>query len=597
MNSKFYKWNLPAYLTLMTFVFLFFQNCGVPFETTNSDSGSSNPLISFAPSCTDSNYVLPRWADASTVNLNYTIGLGPNAPAIADVVSSYSIIPGTRPVTSVSCPNSTHLAYNCSTTRVSVRNGTMNGNAVECASGTVELLAKPNDDCTGKNFPAKKFIITYTNVCPNQQNISAAQLNASFGSRVAISGDYAVVAAQKYDDITTVPTRIDVGATYVFKKDAANTWSFYTRLVPASAQTGDSVSEVAIRNNTIAIGSYRSGGMGLGNVYIYELQGSTWVESARIPSPRYPATTTASLIDPVNSPSASEYAVTDSNDELFFGSRIVITPDNSLLVSAYDQDVVIGSNTIVNAGAVYKFEKNNSDNWIFTQKLISPTPKLEGAFGYNMSEDNYHLVISEPVFDNDTLLNYGSVHLYSGAANSDYTYDKELRLPEASVTSFLKFGKGLHIYEDYVAIGAPVKDSQKGAVYIFHRVNGWLGKVIAPADVAVYDEFGSVVQITNVDATNKKLTLYAAAPGHASKTGAVFKYQISTDSANCAATKSCSILKFILRARMADRAASAEFGKSFHIEGQQILVGSPGKLIGTTSNAGLGLFINLQTLP
>lgn len=604
MKSKYSRAYLFTYLSIFTFTLLFFQNCGQPFETTSNSSSitdvNSTPGSSFlAPGCTDSNYVLPRWDDPSTVTLNYTIGLGPNAPTVADVVSSYSLTQGTRTITGVNCPNSKDLAFSCTTSRVSVRNGTVNGSPVECASGTAELLAKPDDGCVGKAFPTKKFIINYTSVCPTQQTVKAAQLNASLGSRVALSGNYAVVAAQKYDDTPT--GRIDVGATYVFKKDAANTWSFYTRLVPASAQIGDGVAEVAIRDNIIAIGSYRSGGTGLGHVYIYELQqkieGPTWVETAKIPSPRYPAALTASLIDPINSPSASQYSITDPNDELFFGHRIIISADNSLLVSAYDEDLLIDNQKIVNAGAVYKFDKNDYGNWIFTQKLISPKPKIDGGFGYNTSLDNYHLAISEPVFNDDSLSNYGSVYLYNGLPNSDYTYDKELRLPEASVTSALRFGKGVHIKGDYIAVGAPFKDSQKGGVYIFHRVSGWLGKLTVPTDVAVYDGFGSSLQITDIDSTNKKLTLYAASPGRASKTGAIFKYQISTDSANCAAAKNCSVLKYILRARTAERGSSAEFGKSFDIENNQILVGSPGKLVDEIANAGLGLFINLQTLP
>lgn len=470
-----------------------------------------------------------------------------------------------------------------------------NKNDVECVSGTIEVLASPEDDCMEKTFPTKKFIINYTSVCPNQQTLSAAQLNASFGSRVAISGNYAVVAAQKYDDTST--GRIDVGATYVFKKDTtSNTWSLYTRLVPATAQIGDGVSEVTIQNNMIAIGSYRSGGTGLGHVYIYELQGSTWVETANIPSPRYPPAVTAKLIDPVNSPSASLYTITDLNDELFFGQRIVITPDNNLLVSAYDEDLTVGSQLFLNAGAVYKFEKNNIGNWIFTQKIISPTPKLDGAFGYNMSVSNYRLAVSEPLFNDDSISNYGSVYLYNGSANNDYLYNKELRLPAVSVTSGLRFGKGLHINGDYVAVGTPYKDSQKGGAYIFHRLNGLIGKVIAPTDVAVYDSFGSSVQITNIDAASNSLTLYASSPGRELKAGAIFKFKISTKM-DCATTKTCSALQYILRARQSERASSAEFGKSFDISGNQILVGSPGKLVDNISNAGLGLFINLETLP
>ena len=119
----------------------------------------SGPLAN----CTQPGYQLPGWADGSTVNANFYSGLGVGGPQSplsilndGPLNLNYQPVGGTRPVTSVECSNSSGgIDRDCNLTRLQITQD----NASECSSGTVSIVARPNDGCPNKTFPGKTFNI------------------------------------------------------------------------------------------------------------------------------------------------------------------------------------------------------------------------------------------------------------------------------------------------------------------------------------------------------------------------------------------------------------------------------------------------------
>jgi hypothetical protein len=89
---------------------------------------------------------------------------------------------------------------------------------------------------------------------------SDAQTSASFGSRVAFNGTYAVIIAQSYDALNNLnQLNRDVGAAYVYKKNNGE-WTLHSRLIPSTASQGEFITSASINGNTIALGATGSSG-------------------------------------------------------------------------------------------------------------------------------------------------------------------------------------------------------------------------------------------------------------------------------------------------------------------------------------------------
>jgi fibronectin type 3 domain-containing protein len=109
-----------------------------------------------------------------------------------------------------------------------------------------------------------------------------AQAGDEFGGSVALNGDYAIVGAFEEDGGDGDPMT-NAGAAYVFKRTGDNTWDTGTKLVAHDAQAGDSFgTSVALSGNYAIVGANReNGGDGnpmrsAGAAYVFKRTGDTW---------------------------------------------------------------------------------------------------------------------------------------------------------------------------------------------------------------------------------------------------------------------------------------------------------------------------------
>lgn len=181
-----------------------------------------------------------------------------------------------------------------------------------------------------------------------------------FGNYVAISGDYAVVGAER-DDVGEFD---EGGSAFVFHNDGG-TWTQVAHLIPSDvSERGQFGWGVSISGETVLVGSRQADQVGTdaGAGYIYTFNGSEWVEQIL---------------------TASDGSGTD-----YFGTSVDIEGDLAIIGAPGNDE---GGD---NYGAAYIFY-NDSGTWTQQQKLIGPEGGVMGSgYGDDVAIDDSFAMVS-----------------------------------------------------------------------------------------------------------------------------------------------------------------------------------------------------------
>ena len=102
-------------------------------------------------------------------------------------------------------------------------------------------------------------------------------LNQQFGFDVDVSNEWAVVGARYDNELGT-----EAGAAYLLWFNGS-TWVQHSKLLPSNGEKNDEFgSAVSISNNRVLVGApgHETGGQEAGAGYIFEYNGSIWIETA-----------------------------------------------------------------------------------------------------------------------------------------------------------------------------------------------------------------------------------------------------------------------------------------------------------------------------
>jgi len=314
--------------------------------------------------------------------------------------------------------------------------------------GDYMMVGKPNEiNSTTNNTKGSVYVYKRdsTNGWPEtptaKLEIAYANGTESFGKSIAMNENYMVVGAL-YD------------LAVVFEKNGSGDWTETTRLSTTdySNVTQFGVS-VAISGNYIVVGSVSHTTSFNGSAYIYELSGGSWGSEVADETYR----TETKKISP---------SVETEHDR--FGASVAIN-GNYIIVGAYKE----GSNgsdqsndDTSGSGAAYLFERDNSTGlWPSTETkyLKSPTPAVNGYFGWDVSISENYIVIGEK------------------GENKAYIFDKDQstgwpNTPTKIITAGEEaalggFGSSIALNDNRIVIGADLTKS----AYIFdkHESTGW----------------------------------------------------------------------------------------------------------------------------
>ncbi|MFK7971384.1 MAG: FG-GAP repeat protein [Bacteroidia bacterium] len=267
-----------------------------------------------------------------------------------------------------------------------------------------------------------------------------------FGSRVSISGDYAIVGAFREDDGKT-----DNGAAYIFKRDASGKWNEEERLLASDRDHYDYFGHsVSISDGYAIVGAYRQGDGGLyrnGAAYVFERDASgSWTEKQKL--------------------LASDKA---SNDG--FGWSVSVS-GNYLIVGATGETDAARSYS----GAAYIFERDASGTWAEQQKLLASDKAPRDYFGNSVSISNDRAVVGAYLKSTGTLVEHGAAYVFERNATGNWNEVQKLLPVDNNGDDH--FGNSVSISGDYIIAGAPEEDDNgyfdNGAAYFFENEPAWV---------------------------------------------------------------------------------------------------------------------------
>lgn len=340
------------------------------------------------------------------------------------------------------------------------------------------------------------------------------RVSDSFGTSVAIFGNFAVIGAEEKD--VDLQKLANVGAAYVFYRGADGIWREHQKLIPSDYAANDFFGHsVAMHGNYIVVGAYLSDKDAAGNAvsnsgcfYVFELDNANgwslkqkltaldrrtgdcfgWlvaVHGEHIVVGAYQdiknAEGTGSLLNASSAyifgrqPNGSwiqqqKIVSSDRNSGDFFGYSVAIS-GQTVVIGAYGEDDDIqGGNPKQLAGSAYIFEQASNGSWTQTQKLNAPDRTMEDRFGYAVGIDGGSILIGTYLEDDNAegqqyLSAAGSAYLFVKLADGKWIFQQKIVSSERSEVA--QFGTTVAISENHMLLGAPGHANRKGMASIF----------------------------------------------------------------------------------------------------------------------------------
>jgi hypothetical protein len=289
----------------------------------------------------------------------------------------------------------------------------------------------------------------------------------------------------------------------------------------------------SINGSVAAVGAWKAGTNYRGAAYVYRNNGGGWTQEARI----IPA----------------DLGTTD-----YFGSCVYVRGD----------DLIVGTSI----GNVYVYHKDGA-SWGLQQKITysSADASASTQFGKSVAISGDTMIIGDPGYKQGALNNTGAAFVYN---RSGTTWTKATTFTGHSVTN-ARFGSSVDVNGSNAIVGEPYYSSSQGNVYFFQKNgsgdwdNGYKSAYSASGG-ATGDYFGLSVSLTDGYAVAGAYN--RAEKGTGSGAAYVFK---NTGGSYWQWSQADKLLAD-------DGVASDNFGRSVAIDGDLVLVGTPG----SSSNKG-----------
>ena len=244
-----------------------------------------------------------------------------------------------------------------------------------------------------------------------------------------------------------------------------------------------------------------------------------------------------------------------------FGGAVSIDGER-LLISAINSEV---APYFTDVGRVYVFERT-ATAWSEVDRLEPSDPHHEVAFGRCVALEGDTAIIGAP-FAHHSGAATGAVYVFERESSG---WVQRSKLIGSRAQDLDRFGESLDLDGTRLAIGSPDDDAagdDVGAVYLFERTaGGWKEQSIVESPGAfVGGRFGSAVAIEGE-------TLAISAPWHSTalpRSGVVQLYSWSDSG-------SSATWEHELQLEPATPAAHQNFGRTLALEGDTLVVGTPG---------------------
>jgi hypothetical protein len=238
------------------------------------------------------------------------------------------------------------------------------------------------------------------------------------------------------------------------------------------------------------------------------------------------------------------------------------------------------------------------------QKLSSPSPVIDNNYGSYVIIEGYHAVVSELngskvwLYKRDLSgswesrisggiavaadsLSINGDHIVAGdsTAGSIYIYNKDVT-SDTSLGSFgpvagEDYGSSVAISENYIVVGAPARNSNEGAIYIYEKTgaNSWT----AYSENPITADSGSSNDFFGTSVATNDTSIIVGAIGDKDRKGTVYIFQKDSETEEWEQTQ---------KLFSSDGESGDEFGGSISVSGNELVVGARFKDSSTDVNSG-----------
>lgn len=276
---------------------------------------------------------------------------------------------------------------------------------------------------------------------PQSRSSTQPASSANFGSKVAISGDFAIIGAPRYSGAGMS----NMGLAYIFNKTSSG-WKQVSRLAANDSATSDYFGgAVAISGDYAIVGSSTkkvNANTSQGKVYIYHKTGANWLLDT-------------ALIKP------GGLAYDD------FGWSVGICAFNSG-GPAVAIGIPYSDAGGTDRGEVYFFKKTTS-SWAFVQNIVPTDLSNADYYGSAITMDTDYVAVGAPSQDNTTYsyADAGAVYIYAFGGGV-WNFQQKI----VGYTAKAQFGFALSLYSNMLAVGAPwatTYNNTSSSVYLYSR--------------------------------------------------------------------------------------------------------------------------------
>ena len=399
----------------------------------------------------------------------------------------------------------------------------------------------------------------------------------SFGSTVAVHGNYAIVGAEGQRDN-------EPGAAYIFERVGAQ-WIQQARITALDGMPGDRFGSAVSISNTHAIVGAWSSDEARGAAYVFIKSGSAWIQQAKLtasdglPDDQFGQSVSidgefalagAWQNDNERGESAgAAYVYRLSGNEWVqyvkllapdgeqgdrFGSAVSISGDKVLAGAA--------NGGFFGEGRAYAFVWQDPI-WVPDGVLEPVDAGLSDGFGSTVAIANNIAVVGSPLHDRSAAVDEGAAYVFQQDNSGTWLLRSKLRGSDG--TSGFEFGASVSIQGDEVIVGAPGADNQRGAVYTFLRSGlQWLEQVkLTPPGGQDGEGFGSAIGYVGQD-----LIIGAPENENINGPGAGIAYLFS---------RSISTWSFGATLLATNRVIQPLFGSAVAVNGDLAVVGAQGR--------------------
>ena len=296
-----------------------------------------------------------------------------------------------------------------------------------------------------------------------QQKLTASDIIGigDFGNSVSVSGNTAEIGAPGSNGY--------LGAAYIFVR-SGGVWTQQQELMASDGAPGDQFgNSVSVFGDTAVIGaSYKNGRQGA--AYVFVRSAGVWTQQQEL--------------------TASDGAAAD-----FFGSSVGVSGDTAVIA---DYEKNVGRNT--GQGVAYVFARSGGV-WSQQQELTASDGAANDFFGISVSVSGDTAVIG--AYGKNA--GQGAAYVFVLSAG---VWSQQQELTASGGIALDGFGSGVAVSGDTAVIGAPGKNSDVGAGYVFVSSGGvWSQRQeLTASDGVANDYFGISVSLSGDTAVIGALT-------------------------------------------------------------------------------------------